>query len=76
MLQAIQTQTVDILLAIVLLLGGLVGTQIGARMGTRIPGDQLRILLALLIVGVWLKLVYDVTSVPADTYSVEVLAKQ
>ena len=76
LLQAIQTQTVDILLAIVLLLGGLVGTQIGARMGTRIPGDQLRILLALLIVGVWLKLVYDMTSVPADTYSVEVLAKQ
>ena len=40
------------------------------------PAARAQNLLALLIVGVWLKLVYDVTSVPAYTYSVEVLAKQ
>ena len=71
-LQAAQTHTVDILLAMVLLGGGLVGTQVGARVGPRLSGDHLRILLALLIVGVWLKLVFDVVATPDDTYSLEV----
>ena len=74
-LQAIENQTVDILLAVVLLAGGLAGTQIGARMGTRLKGDQLRLLLALMIIGVWIKLVYDVVSTPANLYSLEVVAR-
>jgi uncharacterized protein len=74
-LQAIENQTVDILLAIVLLAGGLAGTQVGARMGTRLKGDQLRFLLALMIVGVWIKLVYDVVSTPAYLYSLEVVTR-
>jgi len=73
LLQSIETQTVDILLAIVLLVGGLLGTQVGARIGPKLQGDQLRILLALLIVGVWVKLVFDVTATPADVYSLDVL---
>ncbi|HLF58833.1 MAG TPA: sulfite exporter TauE/SafE family protein [Alphaproteobacteria bacterium] len=73
LLQAVQTQTVDILLAIVLLVGGLLGTQIGARIGPRLHGDQLRILLALLIVGVWLKLVIGATVTPDDLYSLQVV---
>ena len=74
-LQAVENQTVDILLAVVLLAGGLAGTQIGARMGTRLKGDQLRLLLALMIVGVWIKLVYDVVSTPENLYSLEVVAR-
>ena len=58
-----------------LLAGGLAGTQIGARMGTRLKGDQLRLLLALMIVGVWIKLVYDVVSTPENLYSLEVVAR-
>ena len=75
LLQSVQNQTVDIPLAIVLLLGGLFGTQIGARIGPKLHGDQLRILLALLIVGVWAKLVFDVVATPGDVYSLDVLMK-
>ena len=75
LLQAIQNQTVDILLAVVLLVGGLLGTQVGARMGTRMRGEQLRILLALLILAVWIKLVFDVVATPEDLYSLEPLTK-
>jgi len=74
-LQAVENQTVDILLAVVLLAGGLAGTQIGARMGTRLKGDQLRLLLALMIVAVWIKLVYDVISTPENLYSLEVVTR-
>jgi uncharacterized membrane protein YfcA len=75
LLQAAKTHTVDVLLAIVLLVGGLVGTQIGARIGPKLRGDHLRILLALLIVAVWVKLVFDVVATPSDTYSIEVSSK-
>jgi uncharacterized membrane protein YfcA len=75
LLQAVHNQTVDILLAVVLLGGGFAGTQMGARIGPKLQGDQLRILLALMIVGVWLKLVFDVVATPDDVYSLEILMK-
>ena len=51
-LQAVQTQTVDFVLAGLLLFGAVIGAQIGARFGTRLKGEQLRGLLALMVLGV------------------------
>src|SRR6185312_13194717 len=51
-LQAYSNHTVDAVLALVLLLGGVIGAQIGARFGTRLRGEQLRFLLALLLLAV------------------------
>jgi uncharacterized membrane protein YfcA len=56
-------------LAAVLLLGGVVGAQVGARFGTRLRAEQTRILLALLVLAVCLRLLITLTSEPADLYS-------
>ena len=72
-LQAWHNQTVDILLALLLLAGGVIGAQFGTRAGALLKGEQLRGLLALIVVGVCLKLAYDLVATPEDLYSVGVL---
>jgi uncharacterized membrane protein YfcA len=69
-LQAYTNQTVDAVLALVLLVGGVVGAQIGSRFGTRLRGEQLRFLLALMVLAVAAKLAFDMTVPPTDPYSI------
>jgi len=69
-LQAWQNQTVDIVLALLLLIGGVIGAQFGTRAGARLHGEQLRTLLALIVLGVCAKLGYDLVAVPADLFSI------
>ena len=71
LLQSVQTQTVDFVLAGLLLFGAVVGAQIGARFGTRLKGEQLRGLLALMVLGVSIKLGIDLISTPVDVFAVE-----
>ncbi len=68
-LQAVNTQTVDVVLALLLLAGGVVGAQIGARVGVMLKGEQLRGLLALMVLLVCAKISYDLIAVPADMFS-------
>jgi uncharacterized protein len=72
-LQAINNRTVDAVLALVLLIGGVLGAQIGTRMGSRLRGDQLRIMLAVLVLAVAIKLAVDVTATPEQLYSAAVV---
>jgi uncharacterized membrane protein YfcA len=67
-LQAYTNRTVDAVLAILLLLGGVVGAQIGTRFGTRLRGEQLRFLLAILVLAVAVKLAVDLTVRPPDPF--------
>jgi len=67
-LHAAQNQTVDIVLAAILIVGGVVGAQIGARYGAKLRAEELRAGLALIVVAVCLKLVWDLTAEPADLY--------
>jgi uncharacterized protein len=69
-LQAYTNRTVDAVLALVLLVGGVVGAQLGTRFGTRLRGEQLRFLLALLVLAVGAKLAFDLTVRPASLYAV------
>lgn len=69
-LQAYSNQTVDVVLALLLLFGGVVGAQIGARFGTRLRGEQLRFLLALLLLGVAANLTFDLTLRPASLFAI------
>src|SRR6202023_2503727 len=69
-LQAYTNRTVDAVLALVLLVGGVVGAQIGTRFGARLRGEQLRFLLALMVLAVAAKLAFDMTVRPADLYSI------
>jgi len=70
LLQAFTNHTVDAVLALVLLAGGVIGAQIGSRFGTRIRGEQLRFLLALMVLAVAAKLAFDMTVRPDDLYSI------
>jgi len=69
-LQAVGNQSVDIMLALLLIIGGVVGAQFGARIGERLNGEQLRGLLAMMVILVALKLLLDMATRPADLYSI------
>lgn len=68
-LQAVTNQTVDVVLAMLLVVGAVIGAQFGARAGTRLRGAYFRGLLALLVLAVGAKLAFDLIAVPADLYS-------
>jgi uncharacterized membrane protein YfcA len=69
-LQAVRTHTVDVILALVLLIGGVIGAQFGSRLGAKLPGEKLRGLLALLVLAVCAKMTFDLFATPIDIYTV------
>ena len=73
LLQSIQTQTVDFVLAGLLLFGAVIGAQFGSRAGALLRGEQLRGLLALMVLAVCIKIGYDLVVRPEDLLSVELL---
>ncbi len=73
LLQSIQTQTVDFILAGLLLFGAVIGAQFGSRAGALLRGEQLRGLLALLVLAVCVKIGYDLVVTPEDLLSVELI---
>jgi uncharacterized membrane protein YfcA len=69
-MHAVNSQTVDMMLALVLILGGVVGAQIGTRVGVRLKAEQLRILLSLLVLAVSIRIAVDLLVRPSELYSV------
>ncbi len=69
-LQAVGNHAVDAMLALFLILGGVVGAQLGVRAASKLRGEQLRLMLALLVLGVALRLLYGLVAVPRDLFSV------
>ena len=70
LLHATTNYTVDMLLALLLLIGGVIGAQIGTQIGTKLKAEQLRILLALMVLAVCGKLALDLLLEPAELYSI------
>ncbi|WP_374370771.1 sulfite exporter TauE/SafE family protein [Dongia sp.] len=68
--QANNNQTVDILLALILTIGGVVGAQIGGRLGAKLPGEQLRFLMAIVILVTAGGMLYELVARPAELFSV------
>ena len=68
-LQSVTTQTVDVMLALLLLAGAVIGAQFGSRCGQYLRGEQLRGLLALIVLAVVGKLVFDLVVTPDDLFS-------
>jgi uncharacterized membrane protein YfcA len=64
-LQATTNHTVDFILAVLLLLGSTVGAQIGTVFGRKLKGDQLKIILAAIVLLVTVKMVFDLTLTPS-----------
>ena len=69
-LHSVTNQTVDVVLALLLLAGAVVGAQFGARVGVKLQGEQLRALLALMVLAVCAKLFFDLVAVPVDQFSI------
>lgn len=69
-LHATQNQTVDAVLAMMLMVGGVIGAQFGVRVGQRLRGEQLRALLAILVLGVCARLAYNLVAMPGELYSI------
>ena len=76
MLQAIQNQTVDLFLALALMAGSVVGAQFGARFGAKLRGEQLRALMAVLVLTIAGMLAFDLVRTPADPYSLTVTVRE
>ncbi len=72
MLHAVTSQTVDVMLALFLILGGVIGAQIGAQIGLRLRAEQLRVLLALLVLAVAVKIGLDLVLTPSELYSIQI----
>ncbi|MEJ0026751.1 MAG: sulfite exporter TauE/SafE family protein [Rhizomicrobium sp.] len=71
-LQSTSNYSVDIVLALFLILGGVIGAQLGVRAGERLRGEQLRLLLALLVLAVALRLFIGLVVKPDDLFSVSI----
>lgn len=69
MLHATTNYTVDVVLAVLLLVGGVIGAQIGTVIGARMPAEQLRVLLAALVLMVCGKLALDLLLQPTELFS-------
>ena len=69
LLHATTNYTVDVALAVLLLIGGVVGAQIGTSLGTKLKAEQLRILLAMMVLAVCIKLALDLLIMPSELYS-------
>ena len=69
LLHATTNYTVDVMLAVLLLIGGVIGAQIGTHIGVKMKAEQLRILLALMVLAVCGKLALDLLLQPTELYS-------
>ena len=68
--QSAANQTVDIVLALILMVGGVIGAQFGAQAGQKLRGEQLRALLALIVLAVCIRLGWDLVTMPAELFSI------
>ncbi|RJR17002.1 MAG: sulfite exporter TauE/SafE family protein [Nitrospiraceae bacterium] len=64
-LQAYTNHSVDFILAVLLLVGSTVGAQVGAVFGRKLKGEQLKIILAVIVLAVTVKIVFDLTLTPS-----------
>ena len=71
-MHATLNQTVDVVLAMLLLVGGVIGAQLGVRVGYRLRGEQLRSLLALLVLAVCLRLAWGLIATPDELFTVTI----
>ena len=67
--QSYLNQTVDIVLASLMILGGVIGAQVGARLGSTFKAEYLRGVLAILVLAVCIKIFLDLTLTPNDLFS-------
>ena len=75
-IHAATNHLVDALLALILMIGGVIGAQFGARTGQRFSGEQLRLLLGLLVMMVGLRFAFDLVVQPHELFTVRAVEGQ
>jgi len=70
MLHAVTNQTVDAVLALLLIVGGVIGVQFGVRIGARLRSEEMRFALAVLVLVICVRLGMDLILPPSDPFSV------
>jgi uncharacterized membrane protein YfcA len=68
-MHATTNYSVDMILALLLIVGGVVGAQIGTRIGVYLKAEQLRVLLSLMVLIVCGKIAWDLLATPAEFYT-------
>jgi hypothetical protein len=66
---AAQTQTVDLILAVLLIGGGVVGAQLGARVGARLKAEELRIIMGVVVFATGIRILWDLLARPGEMYA-------
>lgn len=72
LLHTITNASVDLVLSILLSVGGVVGAQLGSNLGVKIHADKIRILFSLLILAVVAKFLFDFMQTPQEFYSIAI----
>jgi uncharacterized membrane protein YfcA len=70
LLHAVTNHLVDVVLALILMVGGVTGAQFGARAGQKIRGEQLRLLLGLLVLAVGIRFAIALVIRPEDLFTI------
>ncbi|MCC0014062.1 MAG: sulfite exporter TauE/SafE family protein [Rhodobiaceae bacterium] len=74
MMQAIMNGTVDVVLAALLMIASVLGAQIGVQAAQKLKADELRALLALLVLAVCARLIMRLVTTPDEAFSITALA--
>jgi uncharacterized membrane protein YfcA len=69
-MHAVTNHLVDAVLALILMVGGVIGAQFGARAGHKMSGERLRLLLGMLVLLVGMRFAYELVVQPQDIYSI------
>jgi uncharacterized membrane protein YfcA len=70
MMHAVESYTVDVVLAVCLLVSGVIGAQIGTRIGLKLKAEHLRVLLALMVLAMCIKIALGLVLMPGERYSI------
>ncbi|ATP12700.1 UPF0721 transmembrane protein [Bartonella henselae] len=74
-LQSVTNQSVDIVLAFLLMLGGSIGAQYGTRAGRKLKAEQLRLALACLVLIVCMRLAFQLFIRPDNLFSLDIVMR-
>lgn len=74
-LHAVTNESVDIVLGLILMIGGVIGAQFGAQMGQKLRGEQLRALLAVVVLLVGARFAVELVIKPTELFSLAVHAE-
>ncbi|MDA0782863.1 MAG: sulfite exporter TauE/SafE family protein [Rickettsiales bacterium] len=74
-LQSVTTHTVDVVLAMLMLTSSVIGAQFGTRVGLKMPAEQLRAILAMMVLAVVIKLAIGLFVAPNNPYTIAIIGQ-